>query len=404
MLDRSRTDAPSLGRVEADIKAATARRIADERADRRTSNALFNGNRLKLGLFGVNCNNGCAMTLVEEAHWLTWEMTKAIAQTADRAGYEVMVPVARWKGLGGANDFNGRNYETYTWAAGLAALTERITLTTTSHVQTTHPIFAAKQAATIDHISGGRYCLNVVCGWFHPELEMFGAPFLDHDARYDYADEWFEIVRRLWTEDEAFDFRGKYHTVEGAFAMPKPIQRPLPPVINAGGSARGRAFIAQHCDIGYVVLTDHNDLSKARKQVAEYRDLARDKYGREIQVWTHAYVVQRDSNAEAQAYLRRITQEQGNETAADNAAKYLGLNSEIMSPEAWQTFKTHLKAGYGGYGIVGSTEEVAEKLAALSDIGLDGVALHWVDYLDGMHRFNAGVMPLLERGGLRAPA
>ena len=374
-----------------------------ERVDRKAVNALFNDNKLKLGLFGLNCNNGCAMTTAPEGHFLTWDLTKKIATTADDAGFEVLVPVARWQGLGGENNFNGRNFETYTWAAGLASITKNITLTTTSHVQTTHPIFAAKQAATIDHISGGRYCLNIVCGWFQPELEMFGAPFMEHDARYDYADEWFEIVRRLWTEDEAFDFDGQYFQIPSAFAMPKPLQRPMPPVINAGGSERGRNFIAANCVIGYVVLTDHANMAKSREQVAQYRDLARDKYGRDIQVWTHAYIIQRDSEREAQDYLTRITVEYGNEIAADNAAKFLGLNSQIMPPEAWQTFKLHLKAGYGGYGIVGSHEQVYEKLAELSDIGLDGVALHWVDYVDGLQRFNQTIMPMLERDGLRKP-
>jgi alkanesulfonate monooxygenase SsuD/methylene tetrahydromethanopterin reductase-like flavin-dependent oxidoreductase (luciferase family) len=378
-------------------------KVDGEGRSREKTNRLFDSNKLKLGIFGMNCDSGCAMTLAPERHALTWELTKRLTQTADRAGFEVMVPVARWKGLGGETNFNGRNFETYTWAAGLASITEHITLTTTSHVQTTHPVFAAKQAATIDHISNGRYCLNIVCGWFQPELEMFGVPFMEHDARYDYATEWFEIIRRLWTEDEPFTYRGEYFRIDDAFAMPKPIQKPMPPAINAGGSTKGRNFIASQCDIGYVVLTDHNDLEKARAQVAEYRNLAKDKYDRDIQVWTHAYVVQRDSAKEANDYLQRITGDLGNEVAADNAAKYLGLNSEIMSPEAWQTFKLHLKAGYGGYGIVGSDAQVAERLAALNDIGLDGIAVHWVDYEYGLDRFCAEIIPALERAGLREP-
>jgi thymidine kinase len=122
------------------LDRVSTQRVVAERKDRNRTNALFNSSKLKLGLFGVNCNNGCAMTTADEAHWLTWDLTKQIAKTADDAGFEVMVPVARWKGLGGPNNFNGRNFETYTWAAGLAAITKHITLTTTSHVQTTHPI------------------------------------------------------------------------------------------------------------------------------------------------------------------------------------------------------------------------------------------------------------------------
>jgi alkanesulfonate monooxygenase SsuD/methylene tetrahydromethanopterin reductase-like flavin-dependent oxidoreductase (luciferase family) len=371
-----------------------------EARPREETNALFGDNKLKLGLFGINCNNGCAMTTVDEALQLTWDSTKEIAQTADRAGFEALVPVARWKGLGGENNFNGRNFETYTWAAGLAEATDHITLVTTSHVQTIHPIMAAKQAATIDHISGGRYCMNIVTGWFHPELEMFGARFMEHDSRYDYATEWWEVVKRLWIEEEEFSFEGEFFKIDGGFAMPKPIQKPRPPAINAGGSKKGREFIAAQADVGFVVLTDHNDLEVTRKVIDEQRAMAAE-HGREIQVWTHGYVVQRDSEQEAQDYLDYFANQHGNEEAGETAARFLGLNSEIMSPEAWETFKLHLKAGYGGYGMVGTADQVAEKLAGLSEIGIDGVALHWVDYIDGLRRFNADVLPSLEQAGLR---
>jgi FMNH2-dependent dimethyl sulfone monooxygenase len=375
---------------------------ANEGLNRAECNAVFNENKLKLGLFGINCDSGCAMTTVDERHRLTWASTKQVARAADRAGYEILVPVARWKGLGGETNFNGRNFETYAWAAGLASVTEHITLTTTSHVQTTHPLFAAKQAATIDHISGGRYCLNMVTGWFHPELEMFGASFLAHDDRYDYAQEWYDIVKAAWTDPEEFDFAGTYHRVQGAFSQPKPLQRPYPAVINAGGSAKGVDFIARNADIGYVVLSDHNDMEKARNLVDDYRRQARG-YGREVQVWTHAYVIQRDTQAEADAYLDRIAVEFGNDTAGDATAHFLGVNSQIMNEDSWNSFKIHLKAGYGGLGLVGTTDTIAAKLRALSDAGIDGVALHWVDYLDGMGRFNSSVLPLLEQEGLRKP-
>ena len=76
------------------------------------------------------------------------------------------------------------NYETYTWAAAVAASTERIACVSTSHVQMVHPLFAAKQATTIDHVSNGRFGLNIICGWFAPEMEMFGGKMMEHDTRY----------------------------------------------------------------------------------------------------------------------------------------------------------------------------------------------------------------------------
>ena len=149
-------------------------------------NPLFNDNRLKLGLFGLNVSNGCAITTAPGALRTSWPTTLALSQIADRDGYETLVPVARWRGFGGETNFNGTNFETYTWAAGLGSDTD-ICIMTTSHVPTVHPVLAAKQGATIDHITDGRFALNVVCGWFQPELEMFGAPSWSISVRYEYA-------------------------------------------------------------------------------------------------------------------------------------------------------------------------------------------------------------------------
>ena len=132
----------------------------------------------------------------------TWDNVKRLTRMADTAGFEALVPVARWRGFGGVTNFNGACFETFTWAAGVGGVTDRAAVFATSHVPTIHPIVAAKQATTIDHITGGRFALNIVCGWFVPELEMFGAPIMEHDERYAYATEWLEV------HEAAVDGRG----------------------------------------------------------------------------------------------------------------------------------------------------------------------------------------------------
>ncbi|MGH7089351.1 MAG: LLM class flavin-dependent oxidoreductase, partial [Stellaceae bacterium] len=278
------------------------------------SNPLYNDNRLKLGIFGANVSNGCAVTTVPEALVTSWPNTLAIAAAADRIGLEAMVPVARWKGFGGPSNFNGTNFETYTWAAGLAQATERVAVFTTSHVPTVHPILAAKQATTVDHISNGRVALNIVCGWFAPELEMFGAPIMAHDTRYDYAAEWIEIMKLLWTREEEFDYEGKYLRVMRGFAMPKPVQRPFPPLMNAGSSGKGQHFAAKYADMAFVTI-DPSDLERTRAHIDSYRCLAREEYGRSLQIWCNAYVVQRETEKEAQDYLHRYVVEYGDDEA-----------------------------------------------------------------------------------------
>jgi dimethylsulfone monooxygenase len=155
-------------------------------ADRRRDllNPLYSANRLKLGVFGANVSNGCAATTAPGHLEMTWPNSRDIAVTADRAGFEALVPVARWRGFGGVTNYNGTCFQTLAWAAGMGASTEHMAVFSTTHVPTIHPIVAAKQCTTVDHLTGGRFALNVVCGWFEPELRMFGLHGMDHDARY----------------------------------------------------------------------------------------------------------------------------------------------------------------------------------------------------------------------------
>lgn len=368
----------------------------------REHNPLFNDNKLKLGLFGVNVSNGCAITTVENRHQVSWPTMLAIGQTADRYGYEAMVPVARWRGFGGKSNFNGTNFETYTWAAGLGQATQQICVLTTSHVPTIHPIVAAKQATTVDHITNGRFALNIVCGWFTPELEMFGVPQMEHDTRYDYAAEWIEIMQLLWSREEEFDYDGHFLRVTKGFAMPKPIQKPFPALMNAGGSGKGRHFAAKYCDMVFVLLTSH-DLEDGRAQIKAFRRIAREEYGRELQIWGNCYVVHGDTQKEAEDYLNHYVVEKGDERALDTLVTTLGLQSLVLPPEVIDKFRFHLKAGWGGYPLVGTADHIVDQLIKLKQIGFDGQLLSWVDYLDGLERWNHEIMPRLEQAGLRRP-
>jgi FMNH2-dependent dimethyl sulfone monooxygenase len=371
--------------------------------DRRNeTNPLFGDNKLKLGLFGVNVSNGCAITKAEERFRATWAETLAIAQTADRHGYEALVPVARWKGFGGETNFNGTNFDTYTWAAGIAQATSRIGVLTTSHVPTVHPVMAAKQATTVDHISNGRFALNIVCGWFAPELEMFGRDIMEHDTRYEYAAEWIDLVKLLWSREDEFDYEGKFLRVRKGFSMPKPIQKPFPPLMNAGSSGKGRDFAAKYADMAFLHL-DPSNLDDTKAHIDSYRRLAREEYGREIQIWANGHVTQRTTQKEADAYLRYYVVERGDDAAVENIIKIQGQQMQRLQKEQREQAKFNLKAGWGGYPLVGTADRIVDELQKLNRIGIDGILLSWVDYIDGLDRWQRDVMPRLEQAGLRRP-
>ena len=109
------------------------------------------------------------------------------------------------------------------------------------HVPLLHPIIAAKQMATVDHVGRGRLGVNVVCGWNEDEFQMFGVDKHEHDDRYAQGDEWWTIIRRIWSGEAAFDFRGRFYDLAGVQGQPTPYAGERPLMMNAGTSPRGRA-------------------------------------------------------------------------------------------------------------------------------------------------------------------
>ena len=375
------------------------------RADqlREARHPVFNERALRLGTFSSNLSGGCAISTIDGVLEAKWDQTLELARMGDQMEFEALVPVGRWRGFGGETNFNGAGFECFTWAAGIGSATERAGLFVTSHVPTIHPVMAAKQAATIDHISGGRIALNIVTGWHAPEIEMFGAKQLPHDERYQVAQEWVDVVKKLWTAEDPFDYHGKYFHVVDARIAPKPLQGPHPAIMNAGGSGPGRHFGARNCDVVFVNADlAQQSPSAIRAKVDGFKRLAREEYGREIKVWTNAYIVQEDTEAEAKRFLDYYVNTKGDWTAADNLVTSMGMHSQSFAPETMQAMKFHFIAGSAGYPIVGTKEQVADTLIALADEGgLDGVLLSWPRYIQDMARFQAETYPLLVQAGVR---
>jgi alkanesulfonate monooxygenase SsuD/methylene tetrahydromethanopterin reductase-like flavin-dependent oxidoreductase (luciferase family) len=380
--------------------APTAPRPPEETrplVDRRTTNPLLGDQRMKLGLFGTNCSYGLVMSHVDSSYRVTWEHTKEIAQRADAIGIDALIPIARWKGFGGTTNFNGNCFETYTWAAAIAEATERIAVGATSHLPTVHPIVAAKAATTIDHISGGRFVLNLVMGWVPPEMEMFGGEQREHDERYAFGQEWIDYTNRLWSEEGSFEVDGTYFHGRLVEAYPKPHQAPRPVLINAGNSAAGIEFSARNVDINFASL---DTLENTRAYTDKLKAKARDEYGREIKVMTYGLLVCRDTEAEAKRDFQRVLDE-GDWGAAGNVIKIAGSGASESFDHAVRKMQERFIAGWAGYPIVGTPEQVTEELGKLNEAGMDGMIFGLVDYNEELKHFGAEVMPLLEQAGLR---
>jgi alkanesulfonate monooxygenase SsuD/methylene tetrahydromethanopterin reductase-like flavin-dependent oxidoreductase (luciferase family) len=226
-------------------------------------------------------------------------------------------------------------------------------------------------------------------------MNMFGPSLLPHEERYAQAGEWLEIIKRLWTDEQLFDFEGKYYKINDGYLQPKPICKPYPPIMNAGTSTTGKHFAARNCDVAFVTP----GAADIKAEVVAYRKIAREEYSRShLQVWTYAYVVQGDTEKDALDFFHYYVHEHGDWECAKNMIDAHGVNN--LDEETYKRIQEQRVAG-GGYPLIGTKEQVTEGLQRLSSFGLDGVLLSWARYLDGLHQFQAETVPLLEQAGLR---
>lgn len=355
-------------------------------------------NRFMIGIFAANCSGGNAATKVPERWEPTWANNLEIAQMSDAAGLEFMLPLGRWAGYGGVTDHNGTSFETLTWAAGLLAQTQRIMAFSTVHVTLTNPVAAAKQMASIDHIGNGRFGLNIVCGWNRDEFEMFGAKLDGHTERYDLGQEWIDIVSRIWTEDEPFDYDGAHFHLKHVYGRPKPVQRPRPVIMNAGASAIGLDFAVRNADYLFTSFTTPED-ARWRTDKLKADAAAR---GRKVGIFTTVHVVCRPTQKEAEEYVRYYAHENADEGAVETMFVGRGWRDRTdLTDDVKRQMWRRLAAANGGYLIVGDPDGVAQQMLALSASGLDGIAMGLVNYTAHFPYIRAEVLPRLARLGLR---
>jgi len=353
-------------------------------------------NRFKLGVFSANADGGLAITRAPERWGASWSDNLAVAQLADRAGLDFLLPIARWSGFGGETRAREHSFETFTWAAALAAATRDIGLFMTVHAPLVHPLYAAKALATVDHVSAGRAGLNIVCGWNPKEFAMFGAPLVERG--YDQAREWLDVVERAYESRAPFDFEGEYYQLKSVVSRPASLQRPRPVTMNAAFGEPGRAFAAERCDY---LFSTFSSLEDGRRHVEDIRARGA-RAGREVGVYTVCQVVCRETDAEAEAYYERYAVELADNAAVDEHMRGKQAHSHSHDEAAYRLHRKRFAGGAGSFPLVGSPRRIAELISAVSEQGYAGAALSFVNYRDELPFFCERVLPLLSEAGLRS--
>ena len=302
-------------------------------------------------------------------------------------------------GYGGVTDNQGTSLETITWATGLLAQTQRVTIFGTVHVPLFHPLIAAKQMVTADHVARGRFGLNIVAGWNEDEFRMFGVSQKDHDARYEYAQEWVDIVKATWERDD-FDYDGEFFHLKGVRQKPKPYGGTRPIIMNAGQTPVGRAFATRNTDMYFTAKHAKLDIQPIVDEVKLVKAAAHEG-GREMEVFTAVHIVCRPTREEAEAYVRHAIDENADWGALE---KILAVRARtVTDPADLQKLRADLPRVALGVALIGTPDDVAQALGRYSDAGIRGVGMTFVNFVDELPYFCDEVLPRLERTGHRVP-
>ena len=270
------------------------------------------------------------------------------------------------------------------------------------------PTLAAQQATTFQRLSDGRVVLNIVTGGSSEEQQRFG-DFLDKDARYVRTSEFIQIVRGAWS-GTPFDFEGEHYTVMGATVSKPPS--PTPEIFFGGSSDAGKRVAAEHADV-WLMWGEPPDAAAA--ELKSVRRMA-EEAGREVTFGIRLHVVTRDKASDAWAETDRmldampeevVQRAQHHTVYAESVgqqrmtALHGGSKDDlVIAPNLWAGFG--LVRGGAGTAIVGSHEEVAERIAEYHALGFDHFILSGQPHLEEAYWFGEGVRPILAKQGLLA--
>ena len=309
-----------------------------------------------------------------------WAYVKALAVESERAGFDLSLLAEL-----NLNDIKGHAapaLDAWTLAPAVAAVTERLELMIAARPNYHSPSLTAKALSTLDTIAPGRVSLNVVSSWWKDEAAQYGAPFDVHDARYARTDEWLEVLTRLLTEPEV-THHGPLYDLAGCVMEPKPSR--LPTVYMGGESATAKEVISRR-GTAYVMHGDPPDVIAGKVRDMTARAAA---YGKTFSYGVSGYAIVRDTEREAQAELARVLDVQADPAAYASYRDFVAgsqLESQV-SLEEYSVSNRGLRAG-----LVGTPEQVSERIRAYERAGVDLVLLQFSPQREEMARFGEQVI------------
>lgn len=324
-----------------------------------------------------------------------------IAQAADRLGFGgVLIPT-------------GRSCEdSWLVAASLIPVTQRLKFLVALRPGIISPTVAARQAATLDRLSGGRALFNLVTGGDPEELAGDGL-FLSHEERYEASEEFTHIWRRV-LEGETVDFDGKHIKVKGAKLLYPPLQQPRPPLYFGGSSEPAQELAAEQVEL---YLTWGEPLEAVREKIESVREKAA-RHGRTVRFGIRLHVIVRETNEEAWKAADRLIANLDDATIAKAQASFARFDSVgqqrmaalhggrrdklEIAPNLWAG--VGLVRGGAGTALVGDGPTVAQRIKEYAELGIDTFILSGYPHLEESYRVAELLFPHLPLSRPEQPA
>ncbi|MDR5836068.1 LLM class flavin-dependent oxidoreductase [Caballeronia sp. LZ034LL] len=360
---------------------------------------------LMLGLFLPTQTGGFSQSTYPRGTDWSFDYNRTLSLRAEAHGFEFVFGLQQWipkGGFGGESRYRENFLDPFMSTVALSALTRRLITISTVHVLygDLHPLYLARFAATADHISGGKFGLNIVTGYDAAEPLMFGMKRIAHDERYQRADEFSAVMERLWDGQDNLTHEGRFYQLEGAYVSPRPrYGRPI--MVSASASQAGFEYASKHSDIVFTSSPAGAVFERAIEALPEHVRKIRAPYagtGRSPKVIIFPLIICKPTREEALAYRDAIVAQADLASINAYTARHSGGDA--------QGWKQHVPADrvLGGHiQIVGDPNDVADALQRLHEAGFDGVQIGFYDYAPELEFFAGNVLPLLEARGLRTP-
>ncbi len=344
---------------------------------------------LRIGIWALVHGNRAAMNDPEEPYDASWDRNRRLVLEAEALGYDCTL-IAQHTANPHQEDLD--QLEAWTSAAALAALSSRIEIIAAIKPMLYHPVVLAKMALQIELISQGRFAINLVNAWNRREIVDAGLVFREHDERYAYGSEWLTIVEAMM-RGERVSFKGKYFDVNDYMLRPASPFRPRPRIYVGGESEPARALSAAQADVWFI---NGQPLADVRALIADVS--SRPRTGTPLRFGLSAFVIARETDAEAQQAYRRLLA-----LAAQDAEMkaYVKANTDEKVVMRQTMAKSERVGTNGGTaaGLVGSYDTVAERIAQFHAAGIETLLLQFQPFEAEMRRFAQHIMPRLR--GLR---